>query len=117
MDLFSAGFRPSGTAAGDAGDTTPRAGRTGRGVVESSQGIGEDDRSPRRGGCSRMKEAPCDRTRVVWPYGPPAGAVGPTVERTLREYGGSVRLVVKHLPYRYRDFSNIAAEAALAARD
>jgi protein-disulfide isomerase len=25
--------------------------------------------------------------------------------------------VVKHLPYRYRDFSNIAAEASLAARD
>jgi protein-disulfide isomerase len=25
--------------------------------------------------------------------------------------------VVKHLPYRYRDYSSIAAEAALAARD
>jgi len=28
-----------------------------------------------------------------------------------------VRLVVKHLPYRYRDFSLLAAEASLAARD
>jgi len=28
-----------------------------------------------------------------------------------------VRLVVKHLPYRYRDFSFLAAEASLAARD
>jgi len=25
--------------------------------------------------------------------------------------------VVKHLPYRYRDYSNLAAEASLAARD
>jgi protein-disulfide isomerase len=32
-------------------------------------------------------------------------------------YGGSVRLVVKHLPYRYRDHSYPAAEASLAARD
>jgi protein-disulfide isomerase len=28
-----------------------------------------------------------------------------------------VRLVVKHYPYRYRDFSLFAAEASLAARD
>lgn len=28
-----------------------------------------------------------------------------------------MRLVVKHLPYRYRDFSFLAAEASLAARD
>ena len=34
-----------------------------------------------------------------------------------QEYKGKVRLVIKHLPYRYRDFSTLAAEASLAARD
>jgi len=43
--------------------------------------------------------------------------VGPAVRRILNEYKGQVRLVIKHFPYRYRDFSFIAAEAALAARD
>ncbi|MBK5094363.1 MAG: thioredoxin domain-containing protein [Deltaproteobacteria bacterium] len=35
----------------------------------------------------------------------------------LKEYSGKVRLVIKHYPYRYRDFAFISAEAALAARD
>lgn len=39
------------------------------------------------------------------------------MERITREYRGRVRLVIKHYPYRYRDFSHIAAEAALAAHD
>ena len=32
-------------------------------------------------------------------------------------YRGRVRLVVKHYPYKYRDYSHIAAEAALSAGD
>jgi len=32
-------------------------------------------------------------------------------------YKGSVRLVIKNYPYRYRDYARIAAEASLAARD
>jgi len=44
-------------------------------------------------------------------------AVGPTVERFLKEYAGKVRLVVKMYPYKYRDFSYISAQAALAAAD
>jgi protein-disulfide isomerase len=43
--------------------------------------------------------------------------VGPTVDRLLKDNRGKVRLVVKMYPYRYRDFSHIAAEAVLAARD
>jgi len=35
----------------------------------------------------------------------------------MREYKGKIRLVVKHYPYKYRDFSHIAAEAAIAAND
>ncbi|MBI5905428.1 MAG: thioredoxin domain-containing protein [Deltaproteobacteria bacterium] len=35
----------------------------------------------------------------------------------LKTYGDKVRLVVKHTPYRYRDYSRIAAEASLSARD
>lgn len=33
----------------------------------------------------------------------------------MKEFQGKARLVVKMYPYRYRDFSHIAAEAALAA--
>jgi len=32
-------------------------------------------------------------------------------------YQGKVRLVIKNYPYQYRDYSAIAAEASLAARD
>jgi protein-disulfide isomerase len=32
-------------------------------------------------------------------------------------FRGKVRLVIKNYPYKYRDYSFIAAEAALAARD
>jgi len=32
-------------------------------------------------------------------------------------YKGKVRLVVKNYPYKYRDYSRIAAEASLAARE
>ena len=35
----------------------------------------------------------------------------------MREYKGKIRLVVKHYPYKYRDFSHIAAEAAMAANE
>ncbi len=35
----------------------------------------------------------------------------------MKEYNGKVRLVIKFNPYKYRDFSHIAAEAALAAQD
>ncbi len=44
-------------------------------------------------------------------------AAGPTVKRILESYPGKIRLVVKNYPYKYRDFSRIAAEASLAARD
>ncbi|RMG03493.1 MAG: cytochrome-c peroxidase [Nitrospirae bacterium] len=43
--------------------------------------------------------------------------VGPAVKKILQTYGNNVRLVIKNLPYKYRDFSFIAAEASLAARD
>jgi protein-disulfide isomerase len=33
----------------------------------------------------------------------------------LEEYEGKIRLVFKHYPYRYRDFSYLAAQAAEAA--
>jgi protein-disulfide isomerase len=39
------------------------------------------------------------------------------VRRILEDYEGKVRFVVKHYPYKYRDFSFISAEATLAARD
>jgi protein-disulfide isomerase len=32
-------------------------------------------------------------------------------------YKGKVRLVIKNYPYKYRDYSRIAAEASLAARE
>lgn len=35
----------------------------------------------------------------------------------MKEYEGRIRLVVKHYPYKYRDFSHIAAEASMAAFD
>jgi protein-disulfide isomerase len=44
-------------------------------------------------------------------------AVGPTVKKIMDSYKGLIRLVIKNYPYQYRDYSNIAAEAALAARD
>ena len=42
-------------------------------------------------------------------------AVGPTVQQLLKDYRGRIRLVIKHFPYRYRDFSFLAAQAAEAA--
>ncbi|MGW8272293.1 MAG: DsbA family protein [Thermodesulfovibrionales bacterium] len=42
-------------------------------------------------------------------------AAGPVVEKLQDEFRGKIRLVVKHYPYKYRDYSHIAAEAALAA--
>jgi protein-disulfide isomerase len=44
-------------------------------------------------------------------------AAGPTVKKIMDTYKGNVRLVVKNYPYIYRDYSHIAAEASLAARD
>jgi protein-disulfide isomerase len=44
-------------------------------------------------------------------------AAGPTVKKILEAYQGKVRLVIKNYPYQYRDYSHIAAEASLAARD
>jgi protein-disulfide isomerase len=44
-------------------------------------------------------------------------AAGPTVNQILQAYPGKIRLVIKNYPYKYRDFSVIAAEASLAARD
>lgn len=34
----------------------------------------------------------------------------------MQEYQGRLRLVIKHYPYRYRDYSALAAQAAEAAR-
>lgn len=44
-------------------------------------------------------------------------AAGPTVKQLVQAYPGKIRLVIKNYPYKYRDFSKIAAEASLAARD
>lgn len=44
-------------------------------------------------------------------------AAGPTVKKILSVYQGKVRLVIKNYPYQYRDYSHLAAEASLAARD
>lgn len=41
--------------------------------------------------------------------------VGPTLERLLKEYEGKIKLVVKFMPYKYRDYARIAAEAACFA--
>ncbi len=35
----------------------------------------------------------------------------------METFKGKIRLVIKNYPYKYRDFSNIAAEASLAAGD
>lgn len=42
-------------------------------------------------------------------------AAGPVVKQMLETYPGKIRLVIKNYPYKYRDFSRIAAEASLAA--
>ncbi len=44
-------------------------------------------------------------------------AAGPTVKKMMNAYKGKIRLVIKNYPYKYRDFSHIAAEASLAAGD
>ncbi len=44
-------------------------------------------------------------------------AAGPTVKKIMDVYKGKVRLVIKNYPYIYRDYSYLAAEASLAARD
>jgi len=44
-------------------------------------------------------------------------AAGPVVKKIMEVYKGKVRLVIKNYPYRYRDYSRIAAEASLAARE
>jgi protein-disulfide isomerase len=44
-------------------------------------------------------------------------AAGPTVKKIMNVYKGKVRLVIKNYPYKYRDYSRIAAEASLAARE
>jgi len=44
-------------------------------------------------------------------------AAGPTVKKIMDAYKGKVRLVIKNYPYTYRDYSRIAAEASLAARE
>jgi len=44
-------------------------------------------------------------------------AAGPVVKKITDVYKGKVRLVIKNYPYRYRDYSRIAAEASLAARE
>jgi protein-disulfide isomerase len=44
-------------------------------------------------------------------------AAGPVVKQLLQAYPDKIRLVIKNYPYKYRDFSKIAAEATLAARD
>jgi protein-disulfide isomerase len=44
-------------------------------------------------------------------------AAGPTVQKIMETYKGKIRLVIKNYPYIYRDYSHLAAEASLAARD
>jgi len=44
-------------------------------------------------------------------------AAGPTVKKIMNTYQGKIRLVIKNYPYIYRDYSHIAAEASLAAKD
>ena len=34
----------------------------------------------------------------------------------MEEYSGKVRLVIKHYPYKYRDYSSLAAQASEAAK-
>ncbi len=44
-------------------------------------------------------------------------AAGPVVKKITEVYKGKVRLVTKNYPYIYRDYSHMAAEASLDARD
>ena len=44
-------------------------------------------------------------------------AAGPTVKKLMGSYRGKIRLVIKNYPYKYRDYSRIAAEASLCAMD
>lgn len=44
-------------------------------------------------------------------------AAGPTVKKLLSTYKGKIRLVIKNYPYKYHDYSHLAAEASLAAGD
>jgi protein-disulfide isomerase len=44
-------------------------------------------------------------------------AAGPVVKKITEVYKGKVRLVIKNYPYIYRDYSHMAAEASLDARD
>ncbi len=44
-------------------------------------------------------------------------AAGPTVKKIMTAYPGEIRLVIKNYPYIYRDYSHLAAEASLDARD
>ncbi len=44
-------------------------------------------------------------------------AAGPTVKKLMEAYKGKIRLIIKNYPYKYRDYSRIAAEASLAALD
>jgi protein-disulfide isomerase len=39
------------------------------------------------------------------------------VKQILENYEGQVRFIIKHMPYKYRDFAFISAEATLAAGD
>ena len=39
------------------------------------------------------------------------------MEKLFDTFKGKIRLVIRNYPYKYRDYSFIAAEAALAARD
>ena len=47
-----------------------------------------------------------------WPH---CVEVGPTIDGLVKELEGKVKLVIKFYPYRYRDYSRIAAEAAVEA--
>ena len=44
-------------------------------------------------------------------------AAGPVVKKVMEAYPGKVRLVIKNCPYKYRDYSRMAAGASLAARE
>ncbi len=39
------------------------------------------------------------------------------MKQILQNYEGKVRFIIKHMPYKYRDFAFISAEATLAAGD
>jgi protein-disulfide isomerase len=39
------------------------------------------------------------------------------VKQILENYEGKVRFIIKHMPYKYRDFAFISAETTLAAGD